>query len=135
LAKCCNPIFGDEVFGFVTVAEGIKIHRLNCPNAAQMISKYGYRIVKAHWSSGGKEALFTVELSVTGENDPNLLNSISGVISKDLKVTLRAINFDTESGMFKGRLKITIRDSSHLDSLIGRISAIKGVYQVSRVLP
>jgi GTP pyrophosphokinase len=133
LARCCNPIFGDDVFGFVTVGEGIKIHRLNCPNAAQMISKYGYRIVKARWSSGGKDALFTVEVKVTGENDPNILNNISGIISKDLKVSIRSMNFDTDSGMFKGRIKITVRDTAHLDSLMARLSSIKGVYQVNRI--
>ena len=133
LAKCCNPIFGDEIFGFVTVGEGIKVHRLNCPNAAQLISKYGYRIVKARWSSGGKETLFTVEVNVRGENDSSILNNISGIISKDLKVSLRAMNFDTDSGMFKGRIKITVRDTAHLDSLIARLSAVKGVYQVNRV--
>jgi GTP diphosphokinase / guanosine-3',5'-bis(diphosphate) 3'-diphosphatase len=133
LGKCCNPIFGDEIFGFVTVSEGIKVHRLNCPNAAQLISKYGYRIVKARWSSGGKEAFFTVEINVTGENDPNILNNLSGVIAKDLKVSLRSINVDTEGGMFSGRLKITVRDTAHLDSLIARLSAIKGVYKVNRM--
>jgi GTP pyrophosphokinase len=133
LAKCCNPIFGDEIFGFVTVSEGIKVHRLNCPNAAQMISKYGYRIVKAHWSSGGKETLFTVEVNVSGENDTGILNNISNVIAKDLKISLRSINVDTDSGMFKGRLKITVKDTGHLDSLIARLAAIKGVYKVSRV--
>jgi GTP pyrophosphokinase len=133
LAKCCNPIFGDEIFGFVTVSEGIKVHRLNCPNAAQMISKYGYRIVKAHWSSGGKETLFTVEVNVNGENDAGILNNISNVIAKDLKISLRSINVDTDSGMFKGRLKITVKDTGHLDSLMARLAAIKGVYKVSRV--
>jgi GTP pyrophosphokinase len=133
LARCCNPIFGDDIFGFVTVSEGIKVHRLNCPNAAQMISKYGYRIVKARWTSGGKEGLFTVEINVDGENDPNMLNNISSIISKDLKVSLRSVSFDTDSGMFRGRLKITVRDTAHLDSLIGRLSAIKGVYRVNRV--
>jgi guanosine-3',5'-bis(diphosphate) 3'-pyrophosphohydrolase len=133
LAKCCNPIFGDDIFGFVTVGEGIKVHRLNCPNAAQLISKYGYRIVKARWSSGGKEALFTVEVNVNGENDPNILNNISGIISKDLKISLRSVTFNTENGMFRGRLKITVRDTIHLDSLITRLLTIKGVYQVNRV--
>jgi guanosine-3',5'-bis(diphosphate) 3'-pyrophosphohydrolase len=132
LARCCNPIFGDDVFGFVTVGEGIKIHRLKCPNAAQLISKYGYRIVKARWSSGGKDTLFTVDLNVDGENDPELLNNISNVISKDLKVALKSVHLDTDGGIFKGRLKITVRDVSHLDSLIARLKAIKGVYQVNR---
>ncbi len=133
LARCCNPIFGDEIFGFVTVGEGIKVHRLNCPNAAQLISKYGYRIIKARWNTEGKGTLFTVEINVTGENDPDMLNAISGVISKDLKVSLRSINFDTDAGMFRGRLKITVRDTSHLDSLIARLAAIKGVYKVNRI--
>jgi GTP pyrophosphokinase len=133
LAKCCNPIYGDQVFGFVTVSEGIKIHRLNCPNAAQLISKYGYRIVKARWSSGGKEPLFSVEININGENDQNILENISGVIAKDLKVSLRTVNIDTDSGMFKGRLRVTVKDTKHLDSLIARLSVLKGVYQVSRV--
>lgn len=133
LSKCCNPIFGDEIFGFVTVSEGIKVHRLNCPNAAQLISRYGYRIVKARWKSGGKEALFTVEIDVQGQNDPNILNNISNLLSKDLKVTLRSISFDNENGMLRGRLKITVKDTAHLDSLIGRLAAVKGVYRVNRV--
>ncbi len=135
LAKCCNPIFGDEIFGFVTVSEGIKVHRLNCPNAAQLISKYGYRVVKARWKSGGKETLFTVEVNIQGENDPNILNNISNVLTKDLKISLRSMNFDTETGIFRGRLKITIRDTAHLESLMGRLAAIKGVFKVSRVDP
>ncbi|MFO7371001.1 MAG: RelA/SpoT family protein [Bacteroidales bacterium] len=133
LAKCCNPIFGDDIFGFVTVGEGIKVHRLNCPNAAQLISKYGYRVVKARWKSGGKEALFTVEVNIQGENDPNILNNISNVLTKDLKISLRSMSFDTESGIFRGRLKITIRDTAHLESLMGRLASIKGVFKVSRV--
>ncbi|MBN1791549.1 MAG: bifunctional (p)ppGpp synthetase/guanosine-3',5'-bis(diphosphate) 3'-pyrophosphohydrolase [Bacteroidales bacterium] len=133
LSKCCNPIFGDEIFGFVTVSEGIKVHRLNCPNAAQLISRYGYRIVKARWKSGGKEALFTVEIDVHGQNDPNILNNISNLLSKDLKVTLRSISFDNENGMLRGRLKITVKDTAHLDSLINRLAAVKGVYRVNRV--
>jgi GTP diphosphokinase / guanosine-3',5'-bis(diphosphate) 3'-diphosphatase len=133
LAKCCNPIIGDDIFGFVTVGEGIKVHRLNCPNAAQLISKYGYRVVKARWSSGGKQAMFTVEIAIQGENDPNMLNNISTVLSKDLKINLHSINLDNENGMFRGRLKISIRDTGHLEALIGRLSALKGVYQVTRV--
>jgi GTP diphosphokinase / guanosine-3',5'-bis(diphosphate) 3'-diphosphatase len=133
LARCCNPIKGDDIFGFVTVAEGIKIHRLNCPNAAQLISKYDYRIVKARWNTGGKEALFTVEVNVNGDNDPNILNNISSIISKDLKLSLRSMNVDTENGMFRGRMKITVKDTIHLDSLIARLSIIKGVFEVTRV--
>jgi GTP diphosphokinase / guanosine-3',5'-bis(diphosphate) 3'-diphosphatase len=133
LAKCCNPIIGDEIFGFVTVGEGIKVHRLNCPNAAQLITKYGYRVVKAHWRSGPKEALFTVEVNIQGESDPNIFNNISEVIAKDLKISLQSVHFDTENGLLRGRLKLTVRDTAHLDALIGRLSAVKGVYRVNRV--
>jgi GTP pyrophosphokinase len=133
LAKCCNPIIGDEIFGFVTVSEGIKVHRLNCPNAAQLVSKYGYRVVKARWSAGGKQPMFMVEIDIQGENDPNMLSNISSVLSKDLKINLNSINLDNENGMFRGRMKISIRDTAHLDALMARLAALKGVYQVNRV--
>jgi guanosine-3',5'-bis(diphosphate) 3'-pyrophosphohydrolase len=133
LAKCCNPIFGDEIFGFVTVGEGIKIHRLNCPNAVQLIGRYGYRVVKARWMGSGRDTLFPVELSMEGDHDPNILNTISNVLSKDLKINLQSITIDTANGMFTGRLKITVKDTQHLESLIGRLSAIPGVYRVTRL--
>ncbi len=133
LAKCCNPIFGDEIFGFVTINEGIKIHRMNCPNAATLISKYGYRVVKARWKSTGKDTLFTVEVKIEGEHDPNILNNISSILTKDLKINLHSMSFDTENGMFMGRMKITVKDKAHLESLLGRLAAVKGVYRVSRV--
>jgi len=133
LAKCCNPIIGDDIFGFVTIGEGIKVHRLNCPNAAQLISKYGYRVVKARWSRGGRDAMFIVEVNIEGENDPNLLNSISTILSKDLKIHLHSINLNNDAGELKGRLRIAIRDTTHLETLISRLSAVKGVYRVNRV--
>ena len=124
---------GDEIFGFVTVSEVIKIHRLNCPNAAQLISKYDYRVVKAHWKSDSKNALFTVDLNITGESDPVILNNISTILAKDLKIALRSMSFDTENGMLRGKMKITVKDTAHLDALIGRLKNIKGVYNVHRV--
>jgi guanosine-3',5'-bis(diphosphate) 3'-pyrophosphohydrolase len=133
LAKCCNPIFGDEIFGFVTIGEGIKIHRVNCPNAVQLISRYGYRVVKARWTSSGKETLFPVEISIEGENDPAILSSISNVLSKDLKINIQSIAMENVDNMFTGRLKITVKDTRHLDSLITRLTALKGVYHVSRL--
>jgi len=133
LAKCCNPIIGDEIFGFVTVGEGIKVHRLNCPNAAQLISKYGYRVVRARWSDGGKNAMFTVNIAIEGEDDPNMLNNISNVLSKDLKITLSSISLNSDHGMFRGRLKLSIRDTSHLETLISKLTAIRGVYRVNRL--
>jgi guanosine-3',5'-bis(diphosphate) 3'-pyrophosphohydrolase len=133
LARCCNPIFGDEIFGFVTVGEGIKIHRLNCPNAVQLIGRYGYRVVKARWIRSGRETLFPVEISLEGDHDPAILNTISNMLSKDLKINLQSITMDTANGMFTGRLKITVKDTQHLDSLIARLSSIRGVYHVTRL--
>jgi GTP pyrophosphokinase len=133
LARCCNPIFGDEIFGFVTVGEGIKVHRLNCPNAVQLIGRYGYRIVKTRWVRSGRETLFPVEISLEGDQDPALLNTISNALAKDLKVNLQSITMDTSNGMFTGRLKITVKDTQHLDSLMARLSSIRGVYRVTRL--
>jgi guanosine-3',5'-bis(diphosphate) 3'-pyrophosphohydrolase len=133
LAKCCNPIAGDEIFGFVTVGEGIKIHRLNCPNAVQLVSRYGYRVVKARWKPSGRETLFPVEISMEGDHDPAILNNISNVLAKDLKINLQSITMDNANGMFTGRLRITVKDTQHLDSLIARLSSIRGVYHVTRL--
>ncbi len=132
LAKCCNPIPGDDIFGFVTVGEGIKIHRSNCPNAAQLLTKFDYRVVKAKWTKGAEDLLFTVEIKISGEDEPGILDGISRVLSKDLKVNLRSISMDNEDGLFEGKLVITVRDLKHLELLISRLSEVKGVIDVSR---
>jgi guanosine-3',5'-bis(diphosphate) 3'-pyrophosphohydrolase len=132
LARCCNPIPGDEIFGFVTVSEGIKIHRTNCPNAAQLLTKYNYRVVKAKWTESKEDLLFTVEIKISGEDEPGILDGISKVINKDLKVNLRSISMDKEEGMFDGKLLITVRDLKHLELLMSRLSEIKGVINVGR---
>jgi len=133
LAKCCNPIFGDEIFGFVTVGSGISIHRVNCPNAAQLISKYGYRVVKAQWSETDKQIYLPASIRVTGIDDLGLLSRISDVISKDLKVNMRSVSIDSNEGMFEGSITLFVKDTSHLDVLIKRLSKIKGVLSVSRL--
>jgi GTP pyrophosphokinase len=99
LARCCNPIFGDEIFGFVTVGEGIKIHRLNCPNAVQLIGRYGYRIVKARWTRSGRETLFPVEISMEGDHDPSILNRYP--IKAKTGRSILSITMDTANGMFR----------------------------------
>ena len=133
LAKCCSPIMGDNIFGFVTVSEGIKIHRTNCPNAAQLIGKYGYRIVQARWTRKDKGSIFPVNIYLTGEENTGILKSISETIAKDLKVNIRSISMDTQEGMIKGKLCLLVRDLNHLDHLIGKLSQIKGIYSVSRI--
>ena len=124
---------GDNVFGFVTVSEGIKIHRTNCPNAAQLIGKYGYRIVKAKWTRKDAGSVFPVDIYLTGEDNSGILKSISEAITKDLKVTVRSLSMNSEEGMIKGKLNLMVRDLNHLDHLISRLNHIKGIYSVSRI--
>ncbi|WP_432708477.1 RelA/SpoT family protein [Pedobacter sp.] len=131
LAACCNPIPGDDVFGFVTVSEGIKIHRTNCPNAAQLMANYGYRIVKAKWNSQ-KEVTFLTGLHIIGIDDVGLINNITKVISNDFKVNMRSITVDTDNGIFDGSIMIYVNDKDHLDKLIENLLEVRGVTGVTR---
>ncbi|MFA6276352.1 MAG: bifunctional (p)ppGpp synthetase/guanosine-3',5'-bis(diphosphate) 3'-pyrophosphohydrolase [Pedobacter sp.] len=131
LAACCNPIPGDDVFGFVTVNEGIKIHRTNCPNAAQLMANYGYRVVKAKWN-GQQELTFLTGLHIIGIDDVGLINNITKVISNDFKVNMRSITVDTNDGIFDGSIMIFVNDKEHLDNLIKNLLEVKGVTGVTR---
>ena len=133
LAKCCNPILGDNIFGFVTILEGIKIHRTSCPNAAQLIGKYGYRIVSAKWTRKGSESTFPVLVAVSGEDQAGILKSISEVFAKDVSVTVKSINIESQEGAFRGKIGLIVRDLAHLDGLLKRLSSLKGIYSVSRL--
>ena len=133
LAKCCNPVFGDEVFGFVTIGEGIKIHRLHCPNAQMLFTKYPYRIVRARWTKTSGNNAFQTSLRITGMDEAGLLGQITDIISKDLKVTIRSINMNSYSELFDGTFKILIKDTKHLEGLIQRIQKIKGISKVTRL--
>ena len=133
LAKCCNPIFGDEVFGFVTVGSGISIHRVNCPNAGQLISRYGYRILKAQWSDKGTGIYLPATIRITGIDDLGIVSRISDAISKDLRVNMRSIAIDSSEGIFEGTITLFVKDTNHLDLLIRRIAGIKGVISVKRL--
>jgi len=131
LAPCCNPIPGDDVFGFVTVSDGIKIHRTNCPNAAQLMANYGYRIVKAKWNKQ-KELTFLTGLHIVGIDDVGLINNITKVISNDFKVNMRSITVDTDNGIFDGSIMIYVNDKEHLDQLIENLQEVRGVTGVTR---
>lgn len=131
LAVCCNPIPGDDVFGFVTVNEGIKIHRTNCPNAAQLMANYGYRVVKAKWNRQ-QELTFLTGLHIVGIDDVGLINNITKVISNDFKVNMRSITVDTNDGIFDGSIKVFVNDKEHLDQLIENLLEVKGVTGVTR---
>jgi guanosine-3',5'-bis(diphosphate) 3'-pyrophosphohydrolase len=133
LAKCCTPIMGDNIFGFVTINEGIKIHRTNCPNAVQLIGKYGYRVVSAKWTRKGPESVFPVNIRVTAEDQSTILSSISDVIMKDFGVSLRSMKLEPSDDAFGAVLTIVVRDLDHLDSLIRKLSTVKGIFSVQRL--
>ena len=132
LARCCNPIYGDDVFGFVTVSGGIKIHRHDCPNAVELRKRFGYRIVKARWSgkSGGK---YAITLQVIGNDDIGIINNITSIISKQEHITLRNIQIDSNDGIFHGTITVLLDDTNDLSSLAKKIRNIKGVKAVSRL--
>ena len=132
LAKCCNPIYGDDVFGFVTVSGGIRIHRQDCPNAPEMRSRYGYRIVKARWSEKGS-GRYDITMQVIGNDDIDIVNNITSVISKEENTALRSINIDSDDGLFKGVITVALDDTSRLETLIRKLQNIKGVKSVKRM--
>jgi GTP pyrophosphokinase len=132
LARCCNPIYGDAVFGFVTVSGGIKIHRSDCPNAPEMRRRFGYRIVRAKWSGKGASQ-YSIALRVIGVDDLGIINNLTSIISKDEKLVLRSINIDSHDGLFRGNLVVMLDDTSRLDSLIKKLRTVKGVKQVERI--
>lgn len=131
LAKCCNPIYGDEIFGFVSTQGSIKIHRTDCPNAAQMRARFGYRVVKARWS-GKQGSQYTAVLRVVGHDDIGIVTNITSIISKEKKVSLRTINIDSTDGLFQGHISVLVEDISALESLIRKIRTVKGVKSVER---
>jgi GTP pyrophosphokinase len=133
LGRCCNPIYGDEIFGFVTVSTGITIHRVNCPNASQLISRHGYRVVKAQWAVTGADIYLPATIRVTGLDDIGILSKISDVISKDLRVNMRSVSIDSTEGMFEGTITLFVKDTRHLDVLIKNLTRLKGVLSVSRM--
>ena len=132
LSPCCNPIPGDDVFGFITISEGIKIHRTNCPNAIQLMSNYAYRIVKAKWTNQ-QQIAFLAGVRMTGIDEVGVVNKISKVISSELKVNMRSISIDTDDGIFEGTIMLFVHDTHHLDKLIQKLKEIHGILTVSRI--
>ncbi len=130
-ANCCKPIPGDDVFGFVTVSEGIKIHRTSCPNATELMSNYGYRIIKAKWTSK-QEIAFLAGVKVVGTDRMGMIKDISELITNDLKVNMRSLTIDTDNGIFEGNIQLYVDDTLHLDQLIARLSKIEGIESVNR---
>ena len=132
LAKCCSPIAGDDVFGFITVSGGIKVHRQNCPNATNMLSKYAYRMMKARWSSMAATQ-FEVKIAFTGIDEVGLVNQITSVISDNMKVNMKAISMESRDGIFEGSIKALVTNTSHLKDLMTKLKNVSGVHTVERV--
>lgn len=132
LAKCCNPIYGDDVFGFVSVGGGIKIHRNDCPNAPQMIARFGYRIIKAAWAGKSVGSQYPITLYVLGHDDIGIVANITSLISKEKSINLRSISVDSHAGVFRGNLTIMVQDNKELNVIIKKISSIRGVMSVTR---
>jgi GTP pyrophosphokinase len=131
MAKCCQPVYGDEVFGFVTSGGGIKIHRTDCPNAKQMKERFGYRIVKAEWAGKGGQQ-YPITLKVIGNDDIGIVNNITSIISKEEKIQLRSISIDSNDGIFFGTLTIMVDDTGRLQQIMKKLKTVKGVKNVSR---
>jgi GTP pyrophosphokinase len=131
LAKCCTPIPGDDVFGFVSVSEGIKIHRTNCKNAPELLSHHGNRVVKAKWTSQ-HEVAFLTGLKILGTDRVGLINDVTKIISEELKVNMSSMSIHTDHGIFEGEIMLYVNDTRHLEQLIGKLRGVEGVEKVSR---
>lgn len=131
LSRCCNPIPGDDVFGFLTVNEGIKIHRNTCPNSQQLLSSYGNRVIKARWSSQIAQS-YLVEIILGGIDRVGMIQDISKVISSELSINMRGLSVDTHDGIFEGRIKVYVFDTMHLETLMNKLSEVDGVEKVTR---
>jgi GTP diphosphokinase / guanosine-3',5'-bis(diphosphate) 3'-diphosphatase len=132
LSPCCNPIPGDDVFGFITINDGIKIHRTNCPNAIQLMSNYAYRIVKAKWF-GQQQIAFLVGIRIKGMDDVGVVNNITKIISSELKVNIRSLNIESDDGLFHGTIMLFVHDTEHLKKLIQKLEKVPGIISINRI--
>jgi GTP pyrophosphokinase len=133
-AKCCNAIPGDDIFGFITINDGIKIHRTNCPNGIRLMSNYGYRIIRAKWATDQLKEIrtFPVGIKLTGIDSIGIVSNITDIISKELQVNIQSITVSSIAGAFEGSIILYIYDTAHLETLIEKIKEIKGIELVSR---
>jgi len=131
LTSCCKPIPGDKVFGFVTVSEGIKVHKNNCPNAVSMQANYAYRIIKAKWIDSSQQEYFT-DLTISGIDQLGLVNNLTKVISNNMNVNMRKISFETDDGLFTGNITVSVKNKKTIDKLIENIKKINGIDRVKR---
>lgn len=132
LAQCCQPIPGDDVFGFITSGEGLKIHRTDCPNAAQLLAHYGHRVVKTKWAKN-KEISFLTGVRLTGLDDVGVIQKITNIISGDLKMNMRSISIDSKEGIFMGTIMVYVHDREELDTLCHLLGQLQGISKVERL--
>ncbi|MDR3094510.1 MAG: RelA/SpoT family protein, partial [Bacteroidales bacterium] len=133
LAPCCNPVYGDRIFAFVTINEGVKIHRANCPNAKQMAEKYGYRIMDARWVDSEQDTLYQADLWVKGYDETGIVNRLTEIISKEMNTAIRSISIQTSDGIFEGTISVLVKDNNDLDLLINKVKKVKGTLHASRI--
>jgi GTP pyrophosphokinase len=131
LANCCKPIPGDDVFGFITQGEGLKIHRTNCPNAARLLSNYGHRVVKTKWVKN-KEISFLTGIKIIGLDDVGVINKITNLISGTLKININALTIEAKEGLFEGNVKVYVHDKDELDELVTQLQELPGIERVER---
>ncbi len=132
LAPCCNPIPGDDIFGFLTVNDGIKIHRTSCPNASKLMANYGYRILKAKWASSQQETAFLTGIRIIGIDDVGLINKLTSVISQEFKVNIRSLAIFSNEGIFEGNIMVHVNNIEQLDNLINHLKVVPGITSVAR---
>jgi len=132
LAPCCNPIPGDDIFGFLTVNDGIKIHRTSCPNASKLMANYGYRILKAKWASSQHDTAFLTGIRIIGIDDVGLVNQLTTVISQEFKVNIRSLSISSNEGIFEGNIMVHVNNTEQLDNLIKHLKQVTGITSVTR---
>ncbi|HSC54613.1 MAG TPA: RelA/SpoT family protein [Phnomibacter sp.] len=134
LANCCKPIPGDDVFGFITATEGLKIHRINCPNAARLLANYGHRVVKTKWAKN-KDIAFLTGIRIVGLDDVGVIHKITNIISGELRININALTIESHDGLFEGNIKVYVHDKEELDELVIRLKELKGIQTVDRYEP
>lgn len=132
LAKCCNPVFGDNIFGFVSIKEGIKIHRNSCPNAPQLKERYPYRVIKSKWRDTSSKSSFLTTLHISGIDEAGIVSEISHIIAKDIGTQMRSINVESDKGKFEGKLQVLVHNLDHLEFLVHKLKKVKGITSVTR---
>ena len=133
MAKCCNPVFGDDVFGFVSIKDGIKIHRISCPNAARLMDQYPYRIQKVRWSDTPSTSSFQATLRITAELEPSVINDIMDIVN-GFKASIRGFNFseNTRNGNYDITMKLSVPSNMELDKVISLIKHNRYVLKIGR---